>query len=317
MNFASSTHLCIVPPCVERRVGALAASANGGATPVLRRALLSVVLCVGWLVAATHATRAAHATGTLVFTPLPLESPETVVAQWKPLLGEVEKTLGVTVRIEYVANYGEIINKFRAGKIDLVHLGPLPYVTLRETFEPATPLVHLKESDGRASYTCALVAPAESKLAARNIKGKKFALTQPQSTCGYLAADGLLREGGSALENNRYRYLGHHDTVALAVLRGEFDFGSMKTQIARKYAGLGLEVLAETAPLPGFALVANAATVSPERISQLRKLLLDADAATRSGWGIARHGVTPAKDSDFDAVRRLRSQTKIPETGNF
>ncbi|MDI6746950.1 MAG: PhnD/SsuA/transferrin family substrate-binding protein [Rhodocyclaceae bacterium] len=295
---------------------ALAALTNSGAT-ILKRALLSVVLCVGWPVAATHATE------TLVFTPLPQESPETVVAQWKPLLNQVGKALGVTVRIEYLANYGEIIDKFRAGKIDLAQLGPLSYVVLRETFEPVAPLVHLNESDGRAGYTCALVAPAGSKLAARdmknpmNIKGRTFALTQPLSTCGYLGGDSLLRGAGGALENNRYRYLGQHDAVALAVLRGEFELGSMKTQIARKYAGLGLVVVAESGPLPGVALVANAATVSPERISQIRTLLLDADAATRSGWGIARHGVTPAKDSDYDAVRRLRGQTKIPETGNF
>ncbi len=289
------------------------ALASGGAT-IIKRVLLSVVLCVGWSVATTHATE------TLVFTPLPLENPETVAAQWKPLLNQVGNALGVTVRIEYAANYGEIIDKFRAGKIDLVQLGPLSYVALRETFEPVALLVHLNESDGRAGYTCALVAPAESKLAARdikNLKGRKFALTQPLSTCGYLAADSLLHQAGGALENNRYRYLGQHDAVALAVMRGEFDLGSMKTLIARKYAGLGLVVVAETAPLPGFALVANAATVSPERISQIRKLLLDADAATRSDWGIARHGVTPAKDSDYDAVRRLRGQTKIPETGNF
>ncbi|MHB1358961.1 MAG: PhnD/SsuA/transferrin family substrate-binding protein [Rhodocyclaceae bacterium] len=240
-------------------------------------------MCVGWPVAATHAAE------TLVFTPLPKENPETVVAQWKPLLNQVGKALGVTVRIEYVANYGEIIDKFRAGKIDLAQLGPLPYVALRETFEPVAPLVHLNESDGRADYTCALVVSAESKLAARDlkaIKSRKVALTQPLSTCGYLAADSLLREAGGALENNYYRYLGQHDAVALAVMRGEFDLGSMKTQIARKYAGLGLAVIAETAPLPGFALVANAVTVSPERISQIRKLLLDADAATRSGWGL-------------------------------
>lgn len=281
---------------------------------LLKRALLSVVLCIGWPVAATHATE------TLVFAPLPMENPETIVAQWKPLLNQVGKALGVTVRIEYVAHYGEIIDKFRAGKIDLAPLGPLPYVVLREAFEPVTPLVHLNESDGRADYTCALVAPAESKLAARDlkdIKGRKVALTQPLSTCGYLGADSMLRGAGGALEKSRYRYLGQHDAVALAVMRGEFDLGSMKTQIARKYAGLGLAVIAETAPLPGFALVANGATVSPERIAKIRKLLLDADAATRSDWGIARHGATPAKDSDYDAVRRLRGQTKIPETGNF
>jgi phosphonate transport system substrate-binding protein len=285
--------------------------------PLLKRAALAIMLCLGWTVGAPQAAQPAE---TLVFVAQPLENPEQLAAQWKPFLDRLAMALGVAVRFQHISDNDEINERFRAGKIDLAQLGPLPYVILRESFAPATPLVFLNESDGRADYTCALVAPAEAKLKARDLaklKNKKIALTQPLSTCGYLAAASLLRGAGGALENHRYRYLGRHDTVALSILRGEFDLGSMKTQIARKYDGLGLAVVAETKPLPGFALVANAATVSPERMAQIRKYLLGADAAARGDWGAARHGVTPAQDSDYDAVRRLRVQTKIPETGNF
>ncbi|MDP1652995.1 MAG: PhnD/SsuA/transferrin family substrate-binding protein, partial [Rhodocyclaceae bacterium] len=291
-----------------------------GAVPTRAASRVKLVaLAVAWLAALPAVWPLdAHAAETLIFSPLPLAAPETVAAQWKPVLGHIEKSLGVTVRIEYSADYGEILDKFRAGKIDLAQLGPLPYVVLRQAFSQVEPLVHFNESDGQPTYTCALVAPAEAKLAPQAIKGKKIALTQPLSTCGYFVADILLRQAGGALEGNRYRYLGRHDAVALAVIGGEFDAGVMRTTIAREHVGLGLAVIAESLSLPGSALVANAATVKAGQRVLIQQALQDADAATRARWGVYSYGVTPARDGDYAAVRRLRGGVgRAPAQGNY
>ena len=95
------------------------------------------------------------------------------------------------------------------------------------------------------------------------------------------------------MEANRYRYIGPHDEVALAVVRGEFDAGGLKTAIAKKYLHLGLAVSAESAPLPGLALIANSQRVSAERIAQIRKTLLATKPEIRQQWGDnVRHGVS-------------------------
>lgn len=268
-------------------------------------------------ISASLLVNAAHAE-TLSFAPLPMENPESVIGQWTPLLAHIEKSLGVTIHIEYSTSYGQILEKFKLGKIDLAYLGPLPYVTLREKYMPATPIVHFNEKDGKPAYTCAIVAPADTRLQLRETRGKKVALTQALSTCGYLSTDGLLRQAGVTLEQNRYRYLGTHDEVALAVTRGDFDAGGLKTAIGKKYAHLGLAVVAETAPLPGFALIANARKLKGERIAEIQKVLMAADAESRSQWGDnIRYGVVPARDGDYDAVRKLRARADIPENGNF
>lgn len=255
---------------------------------------------------------------TLTFAPLPMETPETVVKQVKPMLAHLEKSLGAQIRIDYSSDYAEILAKFESGKLDLAYLGPLPYLTLRDRVAAATPLVHFKEASGSATYTCAIVAPADAKPDLRRLKGRKVALTQPLSTCGFLSTDGLLRQAGSTLDDNLYRYLDKHDEVALAVTRGEFDLGGLKTAIGRKYAHLGLVVVAESAPLPGFALVANAKTVSAERMAQLRDALVGVDGDTAKGWGDnIRHGAVAAFDGDYDGLRRLRRSATIPNTGNF
>ncbi len=256
---------------------------------------------------------------TLAFAPLPMEAPEVVVGQWKPLLNYLERKLGIRLRIDYSQSNEEILEKFRTGEIDLAYLGPLPYVVLKEGFPAALPVVQFNEANGQPAYACAVVALAERKLDMRKIRGMQVALTQPLSTCGYLSAEGLLRQSGGTLEANHYRYLAMHDAVALAVVRGDYDAGVLKSAIGRKYAHLGLTTLAETPPLPSLALVANSTRVSAETVERLRVALVEADSAVRAGWGDnIRHGAVPAADKDYDPVRKLlRGQRRIPPKGNF
>jgi phosphonate transport system substrate-binding protein len=205
--------------------------------------------------------------------------------------------------------------------MDFAYLGPLPYVTLRDKFDQAIPLVHFLEKSGKPSYTCAIIS-AGAPLAT-GLKNKKIALTQPLSTCGYLSTDGLLHKVGSGLDQNKYRYLGKHDAVAEAVASGEFDFGGIKTSIAKNFEHLGVKILSETAPIPSFALIANGKRLSPSRVEALRNALSrlrpeGADKALMADWGAnVRFGSAEAKDGDFDVVRQLRRRADIPEKGNF
>lgn len=95
------------------------------------------------------------------FAPLPMETPETVASQWKPALDYLGKALGTPLHIEYAESYATILEKFKAGKLDLAYLGPLPYVTLKKHFPAAVPVVHFNEKNGQPHYTCAIVALAQ------------------------------------------------------------------------------------------------------------------------------------------------------------
>jgi phosphonate transport system substrate-binding protein len=260
---------------------------------------------------------------TIVFAPLPMESRETVLKQFMPLAFYLKQTLGHEVQFDYSDNYAQILDKFRQGKVDLAYLGPLPYVSLRSIDEHAVPLVHFNEASGKPLYTCSIVALADADFTLANIAKRKVALTQPLSTCGFLSTNGLLRKQGSSLAGNLYRYLSKHDEVAMAVVRGEFDIGGLKTAIAEKYGHLGLVVLARTSALPSFALIGNGATLSAEEQGAIRDALTRLDPAGRDkalleSWGAnIRHGAVPARDGDYAPVRELLGDTLIPETGNF
>ncbi|MDT8441577.1 MAG: PhnD/SsuA/transferrin family substrate-binding protein [Desulfuromonadales bacterium] len=275
---------------------------------VLPVALLTLLLVVSPLLAEP-----------LIFAPLPMETPYTVVSQWKPLLDYLEESLGIELEIDYSLSNDEVVDKFKAGKLDLAYLGPLPYLTLREGFPSAEPVVVFHEKSGEPTYTCAIVATDAARESLLELKNRRIALTQPLSTCGYFAVQGLMQNRWqTSLQANRFRYLGPHDEVALAVVRGEFDFGGLKTAIARKYSHLGLTILAESPPFPGLALVANSQRLAPARIEAIRRALLAADADIRRQWGDnIRHGVSAASDQNYAGMRQLPLPASIPQQGNF
>jgi len=255
---------------------------------------------------------------TLVFTPLPMENPKTVASQWKPLLEYLQQKLDVNFQVQFLKSNQEVIDRIRAGKIDLAYLGPLPYIALKDHFPPLEPIVLFNEKNGAPIYTCAIISREGECTTLKDLHGKKIALTQPLSTCGYFATEGLLRQFDSSLEDNLYRYLTQHDKVALSVVRGEFDLGGLKTAIALKYKHLGLNILSESGPFPGLALVVNTERVSAERINQIRQALMEANEDIRRTWGDnVRYGVTPATDADYNEVRKHKTTDTIPEQGNF
>ena len=275
-------------------------------------ALLSALLAFSFVMMAT-----AHAES-IRFAPLPMENRETVVKQYRPMLLYLEKTLHVTIEFVFTDSYADIIANFTRGQIDLAYLGPLPYVELRAKDSKAEPLVHFNEASGKPMYTCAIVTLADSPLQLQGLKKKAIALTQPLSTCGYLSVNGLLQERGSRLEDNRYTYLDKHDAVALAVVRGEYDAGGLKTAIGKKYGHMGLKIVAETAPVPSFGLVANRATLSAATMQAVRETLIALDPAATdkemlATWGEnIRFGAVAASDKDYDVVRKLKGNSVIP-----
>ncbi len=282
---------------------------------------LFLLLFFGIAVAETS-DNAATEQAVLHFAPLPMENREAVYKQFEPMRVYLEQITERKIVFKYFDNYAHLIDNFISGEIDLAYLGPLPYVNLRDRYPAAEPLVTFREVSGKSGYTCSLITLPENQLKLSEITEKKIALTQPLSTCGYLSVNGLLEKHGTNLEKNRYRYLGRHDAVALAIVRSEFDIGGVKTEIAHNYSHLGLKILAETDTLPGFALVSNSATVTPETAEIIRESLSALQPAGKnkemlSDWGKKlANGAVPATDKQYDIIRRLMGDIVIPEKGN-
>lgn len=245
----------------------------------------------------------------IVFSPLPMQDEKTTFNTFYPMLKYLEKKLHKKVVFKYIQNYKKLLNDFQYGKIDLAYLGPLPYVELKKQYKYAEALVLFKNENGETTYTCSLVTTVGAK------ESKKVALTQPLSTCGYLSVNTLLH---NTLENYKYRYICRHDLVALAVLKGKFDLGGLRTSIAQKYYHLGLEEIGRTKKLPMFSLIGNTKNLSKNELNDITTSLLYINRNELNDWGKSiKYGAKKAFESDYDALREMTKDLKIPQKGNF
>ncbi|MGM0516906.1 MAG: PhnD/SsuA/transferrin family substrate-binding protein [Pseudomonadota bacterium] len=248
----------------------------------------------------------------LRFAPLPMEDRKILLSQYEPFLDYLHEATGEDYDFRFYQDYGRILESLWNGEVDLAYLGPLPYVRLTARDDGFVPLVTFLNEAGEARYTCSVVVFAGDGLDLGDLAGRRVALTQPYSTCGYLVTESLLREAGIALEAGGFDYTGSHSEAILSVVRGSHAAGGAKTSIVEKFAHLGVVPVAESDPLPGFLLVANPSTTTEAQRERIRQALVGldpADPADRErldNWGESiRHGAIPVEDSAYDPVRRL------------
>jgi phosphonate transport system substrate-binding protein len=258
-----------------------------------------------------------HAAEPLRFASLVLENKEALIREFSPLLGWLEQGGNRRMRLVLYEDYDVLLDAFAKRQIDLAYLGPLPYARLRQRHPKAEPLIRFKEANGSASYRCVLAAFRGDAVRLSGLNNKAIGLTQPLSTCGPLSVNAILRKHtGFGLDQTHPLTLGNHEKVALAIVAGEVAVGGLKESIADKYVGLGLEVLASTDPLPGFALIVNRATLDDAQVAQLRWYLLATPPAVYRHWGTSiRHGMQIAVDADYDGVRTLDAKSRPARAG--
>jgi len=250
---------------------------------------------------------------TLKFAPIPMSNPEHMTRVYLPFLTYLEQQTGHPFELSYYASYADLLEAFANNQVDVAYLGPLPYVVLNARSDAVEPLVQLLDADGQSDYTCAVVRFAATPET--TAPPQRVALTQPLSTCGYLAMEHHFHREGTTLESDtvQYAYTGSHEQVALEVILNHYDLGGMKTQIAQRYQHLGLRVVAETPAVPGFILVANRNTLPPAISRKIRTSLLqlqplenEQDRDTVRGW--SRNLSFGARPVDPEAYNRIHHQ---------
>ena len=254
----------------------------------------------------------------ITFAPPPTKDAKAVYSQFSPMIRYLEKKLDRKIEFDYNSSYDEILKKIIAGKIDIAYLGYLPYVILESKYSNTSPLVYFKNKEGNTSYTCSLVSFITHNYPIEKTNNTKIALTQALSSCGYLFVDNTLKESNIKIEENKYRYLGRHDKVALNVILGNFKYGGLKTDIAKEYYHLGLKEIKRSTKIPNPILLANSKTLNEETISNIKTIILLAEKEELLKWNITqRYGAKKVNLNEYKDLTELVKSTKIPSKGNF
>lgn len=143
---------------------------------------------------------------------------------------DLEKRLQCTVdiRLSIFRTYDEGIDALVDEQIDFGRFGPASYITAKHR-EPAVQLIAMETENDQKRFKGVVVVRESSPLKSLSeLKGKRFAFGDPNSTIGrYLSQAELAKAGIHAGDLAAYKYLDRHDKVAAAVEVGDYDAGAI------------------------------------------------------------------------------------------
>jgi len=276
----------------------------------VRRALNSVrqALYPVLVIVALSCAAPVQADVSLKFGMYASEKPTLLVGQFRPLLNYLEQAMRkdlaepVTIEFHVASSYDGCIKKLAEGEVDFARLGPASFLKAKQ-MTPGIEVLALENDGGDKVFQGVIFSRADSGLKRLiDLKGKRFAFGDPNSTAGrYLSQLSLKRAGVRASDLAGYEYLGRHDRVAEAVWSGEFAAGAVKEDVFERMQkeGRAVQLLARMKNVTG--PWAARAGISPSVLASLRRTLLGMhDPAVLAAFG--KEGFLPFVAGDLDLV---------------
>jgi len=248
-----------------------------------------------------------------------------LIQEHAPLIGYLEQRLRRPVELRVVEDYIDLSAQLAAGKLDLAALTPYMYVRAKRN-SPGLKLIATHVTVEGTSYGGLIVARADSGIRdLEDLTGKVFCYVSPTSTSGYLTPRALFRQHGMDPDKSfrATRLTGDH----LGALRA---LESGACQGAAVFAGLLYEaekhgmgppqrfhIIASTSRIPQDAYCVTP-TMPEEQLHSLREALLALKAGSPTTTSVlGQHsriiGFAPAKDSDYNPVRRIAKYLDEPQ----
>ncbi|MEW6409909.1 MAG: phosphate/phosphite/phosphonate ABC transporter substrate-binding protein, partial [Nitrospirota bacterium] len=255
----------------------------------------------------------------LRFSVIPRDNPRISYEKYQPFLDYLSEKTSYSYELVLRRNYEDTVTDLGNGTIDIALLGPISYLEAHAKYGVICILKPIT-ANSSAQYKSVIVVKKDSSIENLfDLKGKSFAFASLKSTSGNLIPRYLLADSGIHINDlKKFANFNYHDSVVKAVLRGQFDAGSVKDSVADKYIPLGLKVIASSDPIPSGPIVIGPKT--PSVVAEaIKRALLSLDPDDRKHKKILkrwdedfRYGFTTASDKDYEGVRKMINS--IPKT---
>ncbi len=251
----------------------------------------------------------------IVFACIPYESELKLIEAFQSLADYIAEQTGIPVSLEIKKSYKEIIDGLDSGEIDLANTGPLVYIKAHDTSGAYALVKPLPQSASTPFYKSYIIVRKDSGI--KNIsqlKGKKFAFTDRESTSGYLLPVLMLADAGvkDLKFFSEVRFTGNHDSAFLAVYNGYVDGAGISNYAFTKAIDKRLGdviVIAESDAIPTAPITVKS-NMPSEQVKKIKEafLKLNTDKEdTKNLLDIFKiKGYIDASDKDYDSIRRAR-----------
>ncbi|HXY97090.1 MAG TPA: phosphate/phosphite/phosphonate ABC transporter substrate-binding protein [Steroidobacteraceae bacterium] len=267
---------------------------------------------------AAGAAVAAGAPAPLVLAVHPYLPAEEITRRFTPLAEALARSTGRAVVVRVGVSYAEHIAAIGTGSVDIAYMGPALYVRMTGSYGPK-PLLARQVINGDPARHGEIIVRQDSAIRSlQDLKGKRFAFSDPEATSGHVVPAAMLRDAGvpeSALAQSAY--LHSYRNVALAVLAGDFDAGAVREEIYREYAPRGLRTLAHQPAVADHLFVASSG-LSGAEVDALRRAFMELPGTPQGKVAMiaidpAMTALVAARDSDYDNLRALmRLPASVP-----
>jgi len=243
-------------------------------------------------------------------------SPKVTLDSYRGLLDYLAKRLDRSVELLQRPTYAEINELVRSGQADLAFVCGGAYVEAQRDF--GMELLVVPQVKGETVYYSYLIVPADSPARSlEDLRGKRFAFTDPLSHSGHLVTQYRLLENGETPDTffaeTIFTY--SHDNSVRAVANGLVDGASVDSLVydllATREPALAIQTrIIEVSGPYGIPPVVVHPALSSEIKAQLRNALLDMsdDPAGRSALaGLHIDRFVPADPENYDSIRYMAS----------
>lgn len=258
---------------------------------------------------------------TIYFGVIPRDNPRILYEKYQPLLDYLSEKTPYKYELVLNKTYEGTVTALGRGDINIALLGPLTYLEAFAKYG-ARCILRPKGIDGSATYKSVIItkkgSPADIK-SLNELKGRSIAFSATKSTSGNLMPRYLLANSGIHLsELSGYANFDYHDSVVRAVLKGQYDAGAVRDLVAKRHMNIGIEVIAESGPIPTGPIVVGP-KVPVAVANDIKKALLELNPENRNHQKILgrldedfKNGFIEASDNDYSEIRK--EINAVPQT---
>lgn len=244
----------------------------------------------------------------LRFGVVPLESPAIMFKKFSPLTEYLSRKLGRPVDLRIAVDFEGAIKDIGQNITQLCYMTPSTYIEANKRYGVRVLAKALR--DGKPYHHSVIITRVDSDIRSiEDLKGKTFAFGDMRSTSSHIIPRAMLKQAGIDLSDLKYyNYLGHHDDVIKAVLKGEYEAGGVMESTAYKFKDRGIRFLKFSDEIPEFNICYNPSLGEGE-ITLIRSAIISLRDSDPEGATILKSidesytGFTEAKDSDYESIK--------------
>ncbi|MDD5615824.1 MAG: phosphate/phosphite/phosphonate ABC transporter substrate-binding protein [Candidatus Methanoperedens sp.] len=253
-------------------------------------------------------------------------SPKESINYYEGLIQYISSKLGRPIKIIHRRTYQEINDMVKKGEIDFAFVCSGPYVEGNDEF--GMKLLVVPESYGKNTYYSYIIVPRNSNYTnLSDLRGKRFAFTDPLSNTGWLYPAyrlSLINEtpesffGADEKFRNNFFYTYSHDNSIIAVAEGVAEGAAVNSRVYEYMKFEKPDIIQQTRIIEVSQPFANppvvvSGDVDPLFEQRLKDIFLNMDKDEEGKKILSRIMIdrfVTLNDSNYDPIREMRNSIK-------